>query len=142
MPTDPLVKTLALIAHDGKKADMVAWATFNRTALMSYRLVATAATAKLLHEKVGLEVEAVQSGPQGGDAQIGARVVENLVAAVVFLVDPLGKHPHEPDIQALLRLCNVRNVPLATNVATADCIITWMPSAVAKRSEATHEQNV
>ena len=136
------MKTIALIAHDGKKADMVAWATFNRTALMSYQLIATAATAKLLHEKVGLEVEAVLPGPQGGDAQIGARVVENLVAAVVFLVDPLDKHPHEPDIQALLRLCNVHNVPLATNVATADCIITWTSSAVAKRSEAIYEQNV
>jgi methylglyoxal synthase len=126
------LKTLALIAHDGKKADMVAWATFNRAALMRYRLVATAATAKLLLEKVGLEVEAVRPGPQGGDSQIGARVVENMVEAVVFLVDPLDKHPHEPDIQALLRLCNVHNIPLATNVATADCIITWMPSAIAK----------
>ena len=102
---------------------MVAWATFNRDTLKNYRLTATAATAKLLHEKVGLEVEAVQPGPQGGDAQIGARVVEGTVHAIIFLVDPLDKHPHEPDIQALLRLCNVHNIPLATNVATADCVI-------------------
>ena len=118
------MKTFALIAHDGKKADMVAWATFNRERLAQYRLVATKFTARLLMEKVGLEVEAVQAGPQGGDAQIGARVVEETVDAVIFLVDPLDKHPHEPDIQALLRLCNVHNVPLATNVATADCLIT------------------
>jgi methylglyoxal synthase len=118
------LKTLALIAHDGKKADMVAWATFNRDMLLRYRLVATASTATLLREKVGLEVQAVRPGPQGGDAQIGAQVVEGAVDAVVFLVDPLDKHPHEPDIQALLRLCNVHNVPLATNVATADCVIT------------------
>ena len=119
-------KRLALIAHDGKKADMVAWATFNRETLARYHLVATASTGKLLHEKVGLEVESVRSGPQGGDAQIGAQVVEGAVDGVVFLVDPMDKHPHEPDIQALLRLCNVHNIPLATNVATADCIITWM----------------
>lgn len=127
------MKTLALIAHDGKKADMVAWATFNRDTLTRYRLVATQSTARLLREKVGLEVEAVQPGPQGGDAQIGARVVEDTVDAVIFLVDPMDKHPHEPDIQALLRLCNVHNVPLATNVETADCIIT------AESMRTTHE---
>lgn len=117
---------LALIAHDGMKADMVAWATFNRETLARYTLVATESTARLLREKVGLEVEAVQPGPQGGDAQIGARVVEGRVDAVIFLVDPLDKHPHEPDIRALLRLCNVHNVPLATNVATADSVVTWL----------------
>lgn len=122
------MKVLALIAHDGKKADMVAWATYNRAALARHQLVATSATARLLSEKVGLEVEAVQPGPQGGDAQIGARVVEGRVDGVIFLVDPLDKHPHDPDIQALLRLCNVHNIPLATNVATADCIIVWMAS--------------
>ena len=120
------MKTIALIAHDGKKADMVAWATYNRTALAHYQLVATGSTAKLLHDKVGLEVEAVQSGPMGGDAQIGARLVEGHIDAVVFLVDPLDKHPHDPDIQALLRLCNVHNVPLATNVSTADAIMVWL----------------
>lgn len=134
------MKTLALIAHDGKKADMVAWATFNRQVLAHYHLVATAATAKLLKEKVGLEVEAVHPGPQGGDAQIGSRVVEQQVDAVFFLVDPLDKHPHEPDIQALLRLCNVHNVPLATNVATADCIIGWMALESARESEQQLEE--
>jgi methylglyoxal synthase len=115
--------TIALIAHDGKKADMVAFATYNREQLRNYRLIATASTGKLLITKVGLEVTCLASGPYGGDAQIGAQVVEGGVAAVIFLVDPLDKHPHDPDIQSLMRLCNVHNVPLATNVATADSII-------------------
>ena len=105
---------------------MVAWATYNRTALAQYQLVATGSTAKLLHDKVGLEVEAVQPGPMGGDIQIGGRMVEGHIDAVIFLVDPLDKHPHDPDIQALLRLCNVHNVPLATNVSTADAIMVWL----------------
>ena len=120
------MKTIALVAHDGKKADMVAWATYNREALAHYQLVATESTAHLLHNKVGLEVEAVQPGPLGGDAQIGARVVEGHVDGVIFLVDPLDKHPHDPDIQTLQRLCIVHNVPLATNVATADSIMVWL----------------
>ena len=115
--------TLAIIAHDGKKADMVAWATFNRGTLSRYNLVATGTTGKLLQEKVGLKVERLASGPYGGDAQIAARVVEGSIDCVFFFVDPLDKHPHDPDIQALLRVCNVHNVPIATNIATADLII-------------------
>ena len=116
-------KTIALIAHDGKKADMVAFATFNREKLKGFNLVATATTGHLLIEKVGLEVECLLSGPHGGDAQIAARVAQGQVDAVFFFVDPLDKHPHDPDIQTLLRACNVHNVPIATNVATADLII-------------------
>jgi methylglyoxal synthase len=117
------MKTLALIAHDGKKAEMMAFAIFNREKLQGYYLIATASTGKLLHEKVGLEIECLSPGPGGGDAQIGARVVEKQVDAVIFLIDPLGKHPHDPDIQMVLRLCNVHNVPLATNVATAELML-------------------
>jgi len=116
-------KTIALIAHDGKKADMVAFATFNREKLMDFNLIATATTGRLLIEKVGLDVEYLLSGPHGGDAQIAARVAQGEVDAVFFFVDPLDKHPHDPDIQTLLRACNVHNVPIATNVATADLII-------------------
>lgn len=116
-------KVLALIAHDGKKADMVAFATFNRAKLAQYHLIATATTARLLREKVGLEVEECLSGPLGGDVQIAARVATGEVDAVLFLVDPLNSHPHDPDIQAVQRVCNVHNVPLATNVATADLIV-------------------
>jgi len=116
-------KVLALIAHDGKKADMVAFATFNREKLARYRLVATATTGRLLREKVGLEVESCLSGPLGGDVQIAARVADGAIDAVFFLVDPLDKHPHDPDIQAVQRVCNVHDVPLATNVATANLVI-------------------
>ncbi len=116
-------KTIALIAHDGKKADMVAFATFNREKLMGFNLIATATTGRLLIEKVGLDVKCLLSGPHGGDAQIAARVAQGEVDAVFFFVDPLDKHPHDPDIQTLLRACNVHNVPIATNVATADLII-------------------
>jgi methylglyoxal synthase len=116
-------KTIALIAHDGKKADMVAFATFNRDKLRNFNLIATATTGRLLVEKVGLDVECLFSGPYGGDAQIAARVAQGEVDAVFFFVDPLDKHPHDPDIQTLLRACNVHNVPIATNVATADLII-------------------
>lgn len=117
-------KTLALIAHDGKKADMVAFANDNKHILARYRLIATGTTGKILQEKCGLEVTPFLSGPYGGDAQIASEVVTGEVAAVFFFVDPLGKHPHDPDIQGLLRICNVHNVPLATNLATAQHIIT------------------
>ena len=114
---------LAIIAHDGKKADLVAFATFNRDRLAEFELVATGSTGRLLSSKVGLEVECLESGPVGGDVQIANRVVEGEIDAVLFMVDPLDKHPHEPDIQTLLRICNVCNVPLATNIATADALI-------------------
>ena len=115
--------TIAIVAHDGKKVDMMAWATYNRETLSRYHLIATGTTGRLLHDKVGLEVERLASGPYGGDAQIAARVVEELVDCVFFFVDPLDKHPHDPDIQMLMRVCNVHNIPLATNIATADLII-------------------
>src|SRR3982074_3821462 len=114
---------LAIIAHDGKKADLVAFAAFNRDRLAEFQLVATSSTGKLLVDKVGLQVECLDSGPVGGDVQIANRVVEGEIDAVIFMVDPLDKHPHDPDIQTLLRICNVRNVPLATNIATADVLI-------------------
>ncbi len=115
--------SLALIAHDGKKADLVAFATYNRATLAQFHLIATATTGRLLREKVGLEVETVLSGPQGGDTQIAALVAEGRIRAVFFFVDPLSAHPHDPDIQAVLRVCNVHNVPIATNVATADLFL-------------------
>ena len=118
-----LTRTVALIAHDGKKADMVAFATFNRDKLDKFSLVANGTTGGLLIDKVGLDIERMLSGPHGGDAQIAAGVAQGDVDAVIFLIDPLDKHPHDPDIQTLLRVCNVHNVPIATNPATADLII-------------------
>lgn len=110
---------LALIAHDAKKSEMVTFCQQHRAPLERWRLIATGTTGGRVAEAVGLPVERVLSGPQGGDAQIAARVATGEVTAVVFLVDPLSAHPHEPDIQGLMRVCNVHNVPLATNEATA-----------------------
>jgi len=117
------MRTLAVIAHDHKKADLVAWATFNRDTLARFRLLATRHTARLMQDKVGLTVEWLLSGPEGGDAQIAALVATGEVDAVYFFVDPLSPQPHDPDIRALLRVCNVHNVPLATNLATADLVM-------------------
>lgn len=116
-------KTIALIAHDGKKAEMVAFALAHLDVLERYALVATNTTGKMLNENTRLKLRRLQSGPLGGDAQIASLVVDGGIAAVFFFVDPLGKHPHDPDIQGLLRICNVHNVPLATNPASATFII-------------------
>lgn len=117
------VKTLALIAHDGKKDEMLAFAMKYKPVLEQYKLLATNTTGTLLMEKTGLNIERMLSGPLGGDAQIAAAVAQGLVGAVFFFIDPLGKHPHDPDIQGLLRICNAHDVPLATNPATAAFII-------------------
>ena len=118
------MKTIALIAHDHKKVDLVSWAQFNREMLTQFGLVATAHTGRLLSEKVGLEIETVLSGGEGGDTQIAARVANKEIDAVFFFVDPLATLPHDPDIRALMRVCTVHNIPLAINLATADLIIT------------------
>ena len=123
MTTKAARKTLALISHDGKKADMVAFVMDHRQRLLDFDLVATQTTGALIDEKTGLTVRRMLSGPYGGDAQIAAQVAEGRVHAVFFFLDPLGKHPHDPDIQSLLRICNVHNVPLATNIATAVLLI-------------------
>ena len=112
-------QTIALIAHDGKKDDMVRFVRAHRELLQRFHLIATGTTGERITQATGLAVERMLSGPMGGDAQIAARTAEGNVAAVIFLVDPLYAHPHEPDIQSLLRICNVYNVPLATNEATA-----------------------
>jgi methylglyoxal synthase len=116
-------KTLALIAHDGRKADMIAFALANKPVLERYDLVGTRTTGQLIRDKAGLSIQLMLSGPKGGDAQIAAMVAEGKIEAVFFFVDPLEKQPHDPDIQTLLRICNVYDVPLATNAATASYII-------------------
>ena len=116
-------KTVALIAHDNKKDEMIAFAQEHRDVLVRYELIATGTTGRLLIERVGLNVTRMLSGPLGGDAQIAAQVAEGKVAAVFFFIDPLDKHPHDPDINSLLRICNVHDVPLATNPSTASYII-------------------
>ena len=115
---------LALIAHDGQKAQMIAFAMKHQKHLARFRLIATGTTGHLLQQRAGLEVERYQSGPYGGDVQIASRVVEGEVAAVFFFVDELDKHPHDPDIRTLQRACNVHNIPVATNPATAEMVLT------------------
>lgn len=118
-----MTQTIALIAHDSKKEDMVRFAQAHHLLLTKFHLIATGTTGQRVASVTGLPVERMLSGPYGGDAQIGARVAEGKVAAVFFLIDPLYAHPHEPDIQGLLRICNVYNVPLATNEATAALLL-------------------
>lgn len=127
---------IALIAHDGKKPDLVAFAMYNRTTLDRWDLVATESTGRLLQQKVGLRVECLLSGVEGGDLQIAARVATGEIAAVIFLVDPFDRHPHEPDIQSLQRVCQVHDVALATNIATADLVLTALDSGLRVAAEA------
>jgi methylglyoxal synthase len=118
--------TVALIAHDEKKDDLVRLARAHRDTLGRLRLMATGTTGRLLEMAIGLPVERMASGPQGGDLQIGARIVEGLIDAVIFLRDPLSAHPHEPDIQALLKICDVHQVPVATNMASAEIVLSYL----------------
>lgn len=115
---------LAVIAHDGKKAEMVAFLNRHMDFFKSVGvdIVATGTTGKHAQE-AGLEVERLLSGPLGGDAQIAAQVAEHKVQMVIFFRDPLGKHAHEPDVQMLMRVCDVHNVPLATNPASAEMMV-------------------
>jgi methylglyoxal synthase len=116
-------KTVALIAHDGKKQAILAFARENREVLARYDLIATNTTGRMLRDELNLTVTLMLSGPLGGDAQIAAQVAEGKIEAVFFFIDPLAAQPHDPDINSLLRICNVHDVPLATNAATASFII-------------------
>ena len=118
------VKNIALIAHDNKKQEIIQWAIKNKEILKKYELCGTGTTSKRVSEATGLEVKGYLSGPLGGDQQIGAKVAEGEIDIVVFFCDPLQAQPHDPDVKALLRIANVYNVPIATNVATADLVIT------------------
>jgi methylglyoxal synthase len=117
---------LALIAHDQKKAALVEFMMRHRDVFERTRLVATASTGRLLKDKLGLNVECVAHGPEGGDLMIGARVAEGRIKAVIFFRDPLTAQPHEPDVSALMRVCDVHSVPLATNPGTAEAIAAWL----------------
>ena len=116
-------KTIALIAHDNKKHDIVAWALMNKDKLTEYKLCGTGTTSRLISEATGLEVKGYLSGPLGGDLQIGAKAAEGGIDMIIFFWDPLSSQPHDPDVKALLRIAVVYDIPIATNKATANLII-------------------
>ncbi len=117
---------IALIAHDKKKSEMVEFVRRHVEFFRTQRLVATGHTGKLLHDELSLDVERVAHGPEGGDLIIGGRVAEGKVQAIVFFRDPLTAQPHEPDVSALMRVCDVHSVPLATKRATAEAVVRWL----------------
>ena len=114
---------IALIAHDEKKDDMVEFVQHHFEFLAQCDLVSTGTTGKVIMENVDVEIERMRSGPIGGDQMIGAEVAKDNLDGIIFLRDPLTAQPHEPDISALLRVCDVHNVPLATNIASAHFIL-------------------
>lgn len=126
---------VALIAHDEKKDDMLRFAQTHRHTLERCRLIATGTTGRTIHSVTGLDLEYCLSGPLGGDQQIGSRVAIGEIEAVIFLRDPLTAQPHEPDVSALLRLCDVHNIPLATNLNSAHILIEWIKLQLHEENE-------
>lgn len=117
-------KRIALIAHDGKKEEMIQWCEEHKEILQRHFLCGTGTTARMIADATGLPVKGYNSGPLGGDQQIGAKIVEGVINFVVFFSDPLEAQPHDPDVKALLRIAQVYDIPIANNKATADFMIT------------------
>jgi methylglyoxal synthase len=116
-------KKIALVAHDNKKRDLLEWAKFNRDLLAHHEVFATGTTGKTLEKELGFKIKKLQSGPLGGDQQIGAKIVSNEIDFLIFFWDPLEPQPHDPDVKALLRMAVVWNIPIACNRASADFMI-------------------
>jgi methylglyoxal synthase len=116
-------KKIALVAHDNKKRDLLEWAIFNRDLLSHHEIFATGTTGETLVRELDLKINKLQSGPLGGDQQIGAKIVSNEIDFLIFFWDPLEPQPHDPDVKALLRMAVVWNIPIACNRATADFMI-------------------
>lgn len=116
-------KKIALVAHDHKKRDLLEWAKFNRDLLAHHEVFATGTTGETLEKELGLKIKKLQSGPLGGDQQIGSKIVSNEIDFLIFFWDPLEPQPHDPDVKALLRMAVVWNIPIACNRASADFMI-------------------
>jgi methylglyoxal synthase len=116
-------KKIALVAHDNKKRDLLEWAKFNRDLLAHHEVFATGTTGQTLEKELGFKIKKLQSGPLGGDQQIGAKIVSNEIDFLIFFWDPLEPQPHDPDVKALLRMAVVWNIPIACNRASADFMI-------------------
>ena len=116
-------KNIALIAHDNKKKDLINWCLENKDILLQHSLCGTGTTARMITDRTGLQVKGYNSGPLGGDQQIGAKIVEGRIDFVVFFSDPLTAQPHDPDVKALLRIAQVYDIPIANNRASADFMI-------------------
>ena len=133
-------KNIALIAHDGKKPLLIDWCNENKDILKNHNLCGTGTTARMISDKTGLTVKGYNSGPLGGDQQIGAKVVEGRIDLIIFFSDPLTAQPHDPDVKALVRIAQVYDIPIAVNKASADFMIKsyfMMISIVAINSNST-----
>lgn len=119
----PEVKRFALIAHDSRKKDMISWCEEHKDELNKHFLYGTGTTAKLIAESTQLPIKGLKSGPLGGDQQIGSMIVDGEIDFMIFFWDPLSLHPHDPDVKALLRIATLYNIPIATNMSTADFLL-------------------
>ncbi len=121
--TDASIKRIALVAHDNQKDELLSWVDDHHDLLAQFELFATGTTGRVIHEHSGLPINRMQSGPLGGDQQIGAKISLGEIDLLVFFWDPLSPHPHDPDVMALLRMAVIWNIPLACNRASADYIV-------------------
>lgn len=143
LANDPAPKRIALVAHDNRKEDLIDWAEYNLDLLAQHELYATGTTGKLLAQHLGVDVQRLQSGPLGGDQQLGALITDGVIDIMIFFWDPLQPQPHDPDVKALLRIAVVWNIPVACNRASADFIISSpLMASSYERARPDHEAHL